>query len=397
MKYVLPICAVTTAVALAVFIDHTSNRAPSGRTGNNVMFKVYATGRVEGSSDQIELRPRLAGAVARVNVEEDQVVKAGDVLIELDNNSYVHQVSLAIAEVQIADAGRERLINGAHPQQKDAALADYNGALAEFKNAETAWKRIASLRTEHVISQQEADDKHAQYRTAFAKMNAAKARLDHLKAPARQDELRAANAKLAAANSRLELARAELEKTRLRAPRDGRVLALDIEQGEIAGPQSTQPAVVMVDTTRLRIRAFVEELDAPRIRPGMPAKISVDGIPGQIFVGRVTRLSPQMSRKRFFSDAPNERFDTKVREVWIELERTTGLFVGLRVDVMIDPDAGDATESTSKEEPSTGQSSVGPRKDDERKVPLTLFQRKREKTTNPETTYAMLQTTKGPS
>ena len=344
MRFLLPVCAVSAGVALAVYIDNTSNPPPRGRAKGEVQYKVYATGRVEGWSDQLELRPQLAGAVAKVHVQEDQLVSDGDVLVELDDGTYGHQVSLAIAEIELAQARHDRLVNGAHPQEIAAAVADYNAMLAEFENAERAWRRIASLRSENVATQQEADDAQARHRSTLAKMNAAQARLAQLKAPARQDELRAAGAQLAAAGSRLELARTELEKTRLRAPRHGRVLAIHIEQGEIAGPQSAQPAIVMADTTRLQVRAFVEELDAPRVQPGMPVEISVDGLPGKSFSGRVSRLAPSMSRKQLYSDAPNERFDTKVREVWIELADTAGLFVGLRVDVTIDPHAAGATE-----------------------------------------------------
>ena len=84
-------------------------------------------------------------------------------------------------------------------------------------------------------------------------------------------------------------------------------------------------------------RAFVEELDAPRVELGMPARITADGLAGELR-GRVIRLSPRMSRKRLWSDDPAERYDTKTREVWIELdEAEEGLVVGLRVDATLEP------------------------------------------------------------
>ena len=102
----------------------------------------------------------------------------------------------------------------------------------------------------------------------------------------------------------------------------------------------------VADTRRFQVRAFVEELDAASVQPGMPAQIFADGMAGRELRGRVVRLSPRMGRKELRSDHPAERFDTKTREVWIELEGVEPLVVGLRVDVIIHlqtasaPDAG---------------------------------------------------------
>ena len=54
------------------------------------------------------------------------------------------------------------------------------------------------------------------------------------------------------------------------------------------------------------------------------------------FPGRVVRLSPRMDRKTVWSDRATERYDTKTREVWIELQPGPPLVLGLRVDVTID-------------------------------------------------------------
>jgi hypothetical protein len=71
----------------------------------------------------------------------------------------------------------------------------------------------------------------------------------------------------------------------------------------------------------------------------MAARISADGLPRHTLQGRVTRLSPTMSRKSLWSDDPTERHDMKTREIWIRLEEAEALVVGLRVDVMIEPES----------------------------------------------------------
>jgi HlyD family secretion protein len=164
---------------------------------------------------------------------------------------------------------------------------------------------------------------------------AAKARMELIQTPARPDEVRIEKARIQAAKARLMLAQVQLDRTKLRAPCAGQILRNELNAGELIGPNAPEPAVVMADTSRFRVRAFVEEMDAPRVQVGMTAKIVADGLPGEEFHARVSRLSPRMSRKELRSDRPAERYDTKNREVWLDLLDGKAWLVGLRVDVVI--------------------------------------------------------------
>lgn len=132
------------------------------------------------------------------------------------------------------------------------------------------------------------------------------------------------------------MAKVQLQRTCLRAPRAGQVLETHVEVGELTGPDAPEPAVVIADTSRLRVRAYVDEIDAPRLRVGMAAQVTADGLRDRQFAGRVVELAPQMQRKPLRTDYPTERQDTKAREVWLELEDAAELLVGLRVDVTIE-------------------------------------------------------------
>jgi multidrug resistance efflux pump len=138
----------------------------------------------------------------------------------------------------------------------------------------------------------------------------------------------------------MDLARVELDRTTLRATGPAQVLKINVEQGELSGPDAAEPAIVLADTRRYRVRAFVEELDAPRVALGMKAVVVADGLPDQQLVGRVSKLSPRMTAKQIWSDDPAERYDTKAREVWLDLDTSSPLVVGLRVDVRIDAGVG---------------------------------------------------------
>ena len=191
------------------------------------------------------------------------MVKADDVLLAIDDQQYRHEEALAAAKLRLAEAEFDRIVNGARSQQRTEAAALLRAKQAELERAELAWKRIDGLREAKAVSQQEADNQRTLVSSLAAEVEAALARRDLAEAPARDDEMAMARARIEAAKAQWELAKVQLDRTRLRAPIAGQILAVDTRVGELAGPDSPKPVVTMADTTTLRVRAFVEELDAP--------------------------------------------------------------------------------------------------------------------------------------
>jgi len=343
MRLILLTAGVTLVAALGFMIDSQSRMpVPPREEIPTEQYGIFAPGRIEGATPPIELRPRLDGRIDELLVEDGQLVEQGELLLQLDDRQYQQEIALAAAKLNLAEAELKRLLNGAHDQEKLEAAALCRAKLAELECAELAWKRIDELHESKAISEQEADNQRMQVAALKAEVEAARARQRRLEAPARDDEIQMANARIQAAKAQLELAKVRLERTKLLAPSSGRILKVDVELGELTGPESAQPAVVLVDTSTFRVRAFVEELDAPRLKLGMNATVTADGLPNQQLIGRISRLSPRMSRKQLWSDRPTERYDTKTREVWLELEDAGELVVGLRVDVTIDAGLPDA-------------------------------------------------------
>jgi len=358
MKLMGFVAALGLIVALGLVIDAHSRMRVVHPDNPPLPASIYARGRVEGATPEVELRFRLTGCVEKLLVQEGQLVQLGEVLVQLEDEQYRQEVALAEADLVLAEAQLERLLNGAHPKERLEAAAKLRAKEAERERAEQSWNRIKELSRSKAISQQEADNTRAQVASLTAEVEAAKARVALLEEPARTDEVRIEKARLAAAKARLELAKVQLEHAKLRAPAACRVLKLGVEAGELVGPTAQEPAVILADTTRPHVRAFVEEMDAPRVRVGMPAKIVFDGLPDREFPGRIVRLSPRMGRKELWSDRPTERLDTKTREVWIELEPAEPLVVGLRADVTIDcrPEAsGPATPGKPAAEKPAGR------------------------------------------
>ncbi|MBN1588473.1 MAG: HlyD family secretion protein [Pirellulales bacterium] len=348
----------TVVVALGLMIATQSQTSFKPSACEPRQHMIYADGRIEGSTPEIELRPQMTGQITNVYVEEGQAVEAGEVLLTLDDRQYRCDVALAAAELEMAKAQRERLLNGAHPQQRSEARAMYEAKRAEWERARVSWERINNLREARAVSQQEADDKKTLLDTLTAEVAAAKARMIRLDASARPDEVEIENARIQAASARLELAKVRQDQTVLRAPCRGQILKVDCREGELTSPASAEPAIIMADTSHYYVRAYVDELDAPRLKLGMNATITADGLPGDGLKGRVIRLSPRMGHKELWSNRPTERQDTKTREIWIELEDEHSLLLGLRVDVVVDP--RQATPTTAEPTTIDNTTRIGP-------------------------------------
>ena len=336
MKYLVGVTVVSVLLSLAWVIDASSRprvrRAPHSQRRGDV---IYAPGRIEGMTPEIELRTFIDGRVAKLHCAAGDSVDAHQVLLELDDRQQQHEVALAESQLRAAEARLRRLVAGAHPHERKEAAAAYEAKLAELDGVRQTWERQQQLRREGAISQQEFDDQQSRFHAVTAQAAAAQARMEFLAAPPRDDELQLAQAEIDAAASRLELANLQLDRAKLRAPCAAAVLHVATEIGESTGPIAAEAAIILADTRRMRVRAFVEEFDAPRMQLGMPARITADGLPGKIYVGRVSQLSPHMTSKQIWNDEPSERLDTKTREVWIDLKNSDDLIFGLRVDVTI--------------------------------------------------------------
>ena len=257
---------VTVAVVAAIaYQDQPSTSLPvlPAKSASRVSNRVYAVGRIEGVTEQIELRPSILGRVEAVLVTAGMQVEAGQVLLRLDDREATHQLALASAELLSERSQLQRLLNGPTSYELDEARALYDAVVARLQNAESTWERVTHLRQANAIPVQQADDQRAELARTQAEVAAAKARLDNLAAQPRADDVSIAEARVAAAEARYEAAATRLDHTRLKAPISGQILRVNVDVGEEIGAVSSEPPITMADVSRFTVRAFVEELDAP--------------------------------------------------------------------------------------------------------------------------------------
>lgn len=348
MKHVILSVTVVFVFGTALFVHDRSRRSSQRAaapvrndrgTSHDAGFTVIrAAGRIEGRTEEIELRARMIEQISRVHVRHGQPVAQGEVLVSLDAERLASERDLAAALVAEAKARKERLENGNLPSEIESARQQYQAAMAEVDGAERAYDRALKLRQQSAVSQQSLDDLYTELNALRAQANAARANFDTLDAPPRHDELLAAEASVQAASSNLRIAQINLERAEIRAPIDGKILTVNARPGELTGPASDRPLVVLSDTGRLRAVAEVDDYDSLRVRIGQPCVITSDAATGVIARGRVAEIEPQMNPKRMFGQWAGERSDTFTRRVWIDLEPCDELPIGLPVDVSIRTD-----------------------------------------------------------
>ncbi|AJY11518.1 HlyD family secretion protein [Burkholderia dolosa] len=235
----------------------------------------YVTGHLHVIS------PRVAGTVERVRVDDNQFVRAGAPLVQIDRRDFDVRVAAqrARAAQARADASRAR----AQIEQADAALVS---ARADAEKAELDYARARELtrETPRGLSKQEFDAADAARKSARARVAAADAQ--------RRSALAASQAADAAAgqsDAELHDALLQLQYTTVVAPSDGYVGKKTVETGEHVAPG--QALLTLVEPHPWIVANF-RETQLRHVRTGDAVQLRFDALPQRVFAGRIDSLSP---------------------------------------------------------------------------------------------------------
>jgi len=208
--------------------------------------------------NRARLAPPMGGQIARLPFSEGNRVKKGDILLELWNDDQ---------RAQLTQAEREAV--SARSRTREACVT----ASVAAKNA----VRIRQLRAQNLVSEGETERAVGDADSTAAGCDAAR------------DQEKVSQA-------RIDVARAQLERTILRAPFTGVIAEINGEVGEFVTPSPvgipTPPTVDLVDGSCLYISAPIDEVDAPLVRAGQRASITLDAFPNRRFPGFVRRVAP---------------------------------------------------------------------------------------------------------
>ncbi len=296
---------------------------------------IAALGRIEPASEEIRVAAAMTGRLAEVALDEGQPVRRGQVVATLENDDHLARMQAAAANVGVARAALDRVINGARPSEREEAAAAVREAQAVLARAEREAGRQQGLADKRLASGQDLDNARSDLDVARAQVARTQAHLAVVDSPAREDEQAGAAAELALAQARLAEARALYEKSFVRSPIDGVVLRRFRRAGEQVTEMGDTPILAVGDLSQLRVRAEVDEADIDLLRLGQDAYIEAAAYGERRIPGKIVRIGKLMGRKQIASDDPAERKDSRVLEVLIDLEPGIAIPVGLRVDAFI--------------------------------------------------------------
>jgi len=270
-----------------------------------VELATIATGHVEAtivntragtikSCQRSNLAPASGGQIAKIRVKEGDRVQKGQILLELWNLDL--QAQRELAQRQLAMSQERR--------RETCILAE---------NARRESIRTQQLVEQGFVSSQRAEDADANAR-------------------ARQASCDAAVSDIKRAEAQIRVAQAGIDRTVITAPFSGVIAHISGELGEFTTPSPpgipTPPTIDLIDDTCLYVTAPMDEVDAPKMKIGQEARITLDAMPEKIFPGKIRRIAPYVTE-----------IEKQARTVDIEVEfqqiPADALLVGYSADVEV--------------------------------------------------------------
>ncbi|WP_260922912.1 HlyD family secretion protein [Novosphingobium sp. 9] len=253
-----------------------------------------STNDAQIDADGVAISPRVNGYVSQLLVADNQDVKKGQPLARIDARDYQAQAAQAQASIAQADASVENV--KASIREQDAAIAQAAAQLAAARAQAAHDAGEVARYTPLVASGAETRQQLAQLKLAAAQsadqvcqqsaaLEAQKRRIASLQAQIKQ-----ADAQADAGKAQLASVKVNLDATLLTAPFDGRVGDRTVQVGQYVQPGTRLMSVVPVH--QLYIVANFKETQLALMRPGQPAKISVDALDGLEVDGHVESVSP---------------------------------------------------------------------------------------------------------
>lgn len=250
------------------------------------------------------ISPRVSGPVVKLLATDNQRVKAGDVLLEIDPRDYQALVDQAAADLAAATSHVRQAealvaVDQAKADEQSAAIPSAQ-ALAGRAEADRA--RYESVQSQ-AVSRSQQDLAKAQAGSAAAEVEVArnKARAAAAQVELDRADIETARAQVQQAQTRLQQAQLQLSYTTITAPRDGRVTRRTVEQG--AYVQTGQALLALVPDD-LWVVANFKETQLEGMRPGQAVLLHVDAYPHHRFLGKVESL--QAGSGALFSLLPPE-------------------------------------------------------------------------------------------
>lgn len=306
--------------------------------GDPAPLGIVCFGHVDVEQGITALYPLVPGRVTKIEVKENETVKAGTVLLRLDDELARLRIREAEADLQ---AAQEQLTQALKlPEQQQIRVGEQKAAIEAMEHrlegARAVLARKLDLARVQQLNPKEVDAAEALVRELEAGARAERGKLRELELNDPATGIKRAQADVSAKQARLEQARRGDEECLLRAPVDGTALRILTAPGDVLGAQPKQPAILFCPAGPRMIRAEVEQEFAAHVAAGQPARIQDDASTGPTWTGQVSHVSDWYTHRRSMLLEPLQFNDVRTLECLITLAPgQPPLRIGQRVRVII--------------------------------------------------------------
>ena len=225
----------------------------------------------------IQIAPKVSGQVISLKVDDNDFVKEGDLLLEIDPADYQNKVNELESALKEAKANKD--VSSSEVDKSGADLANANKNL-DF--AKKDFERYSKLKSNGLCTKQEFDRAETAYKEALERHNAMSA---NVKSTQAKDE--ASLSHIDKIEAQLAQAKLDLSYTKIYAPQDGYVSARSVETGNYVN--KAQPLMSVV-SPKIWVVANFKETQLTKMKKGQPVTIKIDTYPNKKFQGKVDSI-----------------------------------------------------------------------------------------------------------
>ena len=287
----------------AVPVQVISVQSPVAAANAGEQVVLSATGYIV-AAHKIEVASKVSGRVLWIGVDKGYKVKAGDVIVRLEDTEYRAQVQQQQGNVKNLEAKLDELKNGSRPEEVQKARADVEQAKADQENAKVSLDRTKELVREGVSAKQALDDAQAKYDGNAAKVNSLERTLQLSVLGPRKEEVAQVQGQIEQARGSLAYALDGLNNTVIHAPVTGTILDRNVERGEFVtngfvGDKGAKGYLVtMADLNDLKVELDISQSDFPKLGPKQKGTITTDAFPDRKYPGVIDEVSPEADRAK---------------------------------------------------------------------------------------------------
>ena len=283
----LIVVAILAVIGLAAFISRRKGEVPvryDRVTKQDLVTSISTNGKVE-PIENFEAHGPAPTTVRRIYVREGQKVRAGDLLMQLDDADVRAAAAKAMAQMKAAEADQSAVQSGGTHEEVLTTRSELVKAQAERDAAQKNYDALQQLAKTGAAAPSEVREAATRLASAQAQLKLVQEKQgDRYSRP----EVNRVDAQIEQARANYAAAQDQLKHTEIRAPFDGTVYSIPIKQGEYV--QQGELLIELANLRRVQVRAFVDEPELGKLATGQPVTITWDALPGKSWHGEITQM-----------------------------------------------------------------------------------------------------------